>query len=144
MFFNSVKEINRLRKEINRLLSKEVSNIYSKVTIEEKNWRSQNFNFQGLKNCHHVSFGELQVTNIHEYMIAFENFLLQLKIRSWKQNCVCLFYYFYFGRNYDALKSMSPCILLNKDINFKKSETESKQENRTHSFRETNLVLQII
>ena len=37
MFFNSVKEINRLRKEINRLLSKEVSNIYSKVTIEEKN-----------------------------------------------------------------------------------------------------------
>ena len=27
MFFNSIKEINRLRKEINRLLSKEMSNI---------------------------------------------------------------------------------------------------------------------
>ena len=37
MLFNSFKEINRLRKEINRLLSKEMSNIYLKLTIEEKN-----------------------------------------------------------------------------------------------------------
>ena len=53
MFFNSIKEINRLRKEINRLLSKgilntfnwieevnrllseEMSNIYLRVTIEK-------------------------------------------------------------------------------------------------------------
>ena len=35
MFFNSVKEINRLRKEINRLLGKEMSNIYLKVIIEK-------------------------------------------------------------------------------------------------------------
>ena len=34
MFFISIKEINRLRKEINRLLSKGMSNIYLKVTIE--------------------------------------------------------------------------------------------------------------
>ena len=47
MFFNLIKEINRLRKEINRLLSEKMSNIYLKVTIEEKNWRSQNFNFLG-------------------------------------------------------------------------------------------------
>ena len=32
--FNSVNEINRLRKEMNRLLSKGISNIYLKVTIE--------------------------------------------------------------------------------------------------------------
>ena len=32
--FNSVKEINRLRKELSRLLSKGISNIYFKVTIE--------------------------------------------------------------------------------------------------------------
>ena len=32
--FNSIKEINRLRKEMNRLLSKGISNIYLKVTIE--------------------------------------------------------------------------------------------------------------
>ena len=142
MFFNSVKEINRLRKEINRLLSKEVSNIYSKVTIEEKNWRSQNFHFQGLKNLQPCQFWGAPS---HKYIIAFENFLLQLKIRRVEPKlCVWLFYYFYFYRNYDALKSMSPCILLNKDISFKKSETESKLENRAHNFRETNLVLQII
>ena len=55
-----------------------------------------------------------------------------------------LFYYFNFERNYDVLKSKSPCILLNKNINFNKNKTESKMENPTHSFRETNLVLQLI
>ena len=49
-----------------------------------------------------------------------------------------------FGRSYDVLKSKSPCILLNKNINFNKNETESKMENRTHSFRKTNLVLLLI
>ena len=46
--------------------------------------------------------------------------------------------------NYDVLKSKSPCILLNKNVNFNKNETELKMENPTHSFRETNLVLQLI
>ena len=36
----------------------------------------------------------------------------------------------------------SPCSLLNKNINFNKNETESKMENTTDAFRETNLVLQ--
>ena len=49
MFFNSVKEINRLRSEIKRLLSKGMSNIFLKVSIE-KNWRSQNFGFLSLEN----------------------------------------------------------------------------------------------
>ena len=35
MFFNSVKEINRLKKEINRLSIKGMSNVYFKVTIEK-------------------------------------------------------------------------------------------------------------
>ena len=39
---------------------------------------------------------------------------------------------------------MSPRILLNKNINFNKDETESKMENPTHSLRETNLVLELI
>ena len=45
--------------------------------------------------------------------------------------------------NYDFLKSKSPCILLNKNINFNKNGTESKMENHTHSFRETILVPQL-
>ena len=48
MFFNSVKEINGLRKEVNELLSKGTSNTYLKVTIEKK-WRSQNLDFLSLK-----------------------------------------------------------------------------------------------
>ena len=34
MLFNSIKEINRLSKEINRLLSKGMSNIYLKVYLD--------------------------------------------------------------------------------------------------------------
>ena len=42
-------------KGINRLLSKWMTNIYLKVTIE-KNWLSQNFDFLSLKN---LSLGKL-------------------------------------------------------------------------------------
>ena len=48
-----------------------------------------------------------------------------------------LFCYFNFERNYNVLRSKSPCILMNKNINFSKNETESKMEYPTHSFRET-------
>ena len=36
MFFISIKEINKLLKEINRSLSKKMSNIYLKVAIEKR------------------------------------------------------------------------------------------------------------
>ena len=38
----------------------------------------------------------------------------------------------------------SLCIVLNKSVNFNKNETESKMENPTYSFRDMNLVLQLI
>ena len=55
-----------------------------------------------------------------------------------------LFYYFNFERSYDVLKSKSPCTFLNKNTEFNKNEMESTMENPTDSFRETNLVLQLI
>ena len=63
MFFGSIKEINRLLKEVNRLLSKGMSNIYLKLTIEKK-LRTQNFDFLSLKSSPLVSFWELQLTQI--------------------------------------------------------------------------------
>ena len=54
------------------------------------------------------------------------------------------FCYFNFERNYDVLKSKSPCILLNKNINFDKNEAELKMENPTNILRVMNLVLQLI
>ena len=82
----SLIQLKKLRKEISRLLTKGMSNIYLKVTS----------------------------------------------------------YYFYFERNYDVSKSKSPCFLLNKNIKFNKSETESKMDNPTLSFRKMNHVLQLI
>ena len=58
-----------------------MSNTYLKVTIEEKTFskRSQNFDFLGFKNCHHVSYGELQLTNIS---LNFKTSYSNLKIRG--------------------------------------------------------------
>ena len=49
MIFNSVKEISRLLKEINKLSNKGMPNIYLKVTIDRK-WHNQNFDFRTLKS----------------------------------------------------------------------------------------------
>ena len=64
MFFNPVKETNRFRKEINRLLNKEMSNIYLKVTIEKK-WPTHNFNFKSLKSLSPGQF--LGSSNLRKY-----------------------------------------------------------------------------
>ena len=115
MFFNSVKEINRSRKQINRLWSKEISNIYSKVTIEEKKLA-----FSKLwKICHHVSFGKLQLTKIS---LNLNTSRCNLKIRGLEAKLCVAFV------NYDDLKSRSSCILSNKNINFNKNGTELKME----------------
>ena len=54
------------------------------------------------------------------------------------------FYSFDFENDYHVSKSISPCILLNKNINLNKNEAESKMENTIHIFTDTNLVLQLI
>ena len=110
MFFSSIKEINRS-------ISRRMSNIYLKVTIE-KNWRSQNFDFLSLRNLSPGQF--LGSSNSRRY-----HWILKL-IAIWVQNCLWLFYYFNFERNYDVLKSKNPCILWNKNINFNKNQKESK------------------
>ena len=66
-----------------------------------------------------------------------------LKIRGARAK-LCVTFLFNFERNYHALKSKSPWILFNKNVNFNKNETELKMENPTHSFRETNLVLEFL
>ena len=71
MPFNSIREINRLLKEINRLLNKAMSNIYLKVTIE-KNWRSPNFDFLSSKN---LSAGQFLRANIMEYSRRYHGIL---------------------------------------------------------------------
>ena len=81
MFFNSIKikEINRLRKEISRSLSNGMSNIYLKVTIEEKNRRSQSFDFLDLKKLSPPQFWEAAT---HEDVIDFKTSCWNLKIRG--------------------------------------------------------------
>ena len=116
--------------------------IYLKVTIEKKR-NTQNSEFLSLKNSFisvHSVFEELQLMQIS---LNFQTFCCNLKIRGLKAK-LCGLYCFYFEKNYDILKSKSPCFLFNKNINFNKNEKESKMGNATHSFRETNLLLQLV
>ena len=48
------------------------------------------------------------------------------KSEVWEQNNVCLFHYFNFEMNFDVLKSKSPRILLNKNMNFNKTKQKRK------------------
>ena len=97
------------------------------------------FNF---KKCSSRSvFGELQLRQIS---LNFNTSGPILKIRGLGTNLFVAFISFQFERNNDVLKSESPCLLLNKNINFNIKETELKMENPTHSFREINLVFQLI
>ena len=70
----------------------------------EKNWHSQNMDFLSLKKM--------------------LNFSYCWKSEVWKQNCMQLFY-FNFEKNY-VLKSRSPCILLNKNVNFNRNKQNRK------------------
>ena len=74
---------------------------------------------------HQVSFGELQLKSQRPGNKTMYGCSVILILKS-------------------IMTFQSPWILLNKNINFKKHEMESKIENPTHSFREVNLALQLI
>ena len=137
MFFSSVKEINRSLKDMNRLLSRGMSNIYLKVTIE-KIWHTQNFNFLSVKSSSPVS-GDLQLTQIS---LKYQIFLFQLKNQRSGSKRVWVLYYFYFESNYDGSKSKSPCFLWNKNINFNKSKTI--ENGKSHTQEVMNLAFQLV
>ena len=127
MFLSSIKETNRL-------IGKEMSNIYY--------WEKLTFSklpFSKFKQLVTRSvFRELQLTQMS---LNVKSSCCNLKIRGLGANvCVWLYYYFNFERNCNVLKP-NPWILLNKNVNFNKNKTESKMRNPTHSFREMNLEL---
>ena len=90
MFFNSIKEVNRLRKEISRISNKGMSNIYLKVTIEKN---------------------EVLKTSSES-----KNFLLQLKKQRSGGKYVCSFSIILILKGIMTFKCQgrSPCILLKK------------------------------
>ena len=89
MFLDSIKEINRLRKEINKLLSKWTSNIYLKVTTET----FSKLRFSGFKKFVNRSvFGELQLTKM-SLNIKTSNWNVQIRDLRAKLCVVFLLFY---------------------------------------------------
>ena len=66
-------------------------------------------------------------------IIEFSNFLLQLRNQRAGNKTLWLFYYFYFERNYDVLKSKNIYFLWNKNVNFNKTKAESYQKKLLHT-----------
>ena len=131
MFFSSIKGLNRL-------MNKGMSNIHLKVTIG-KNCCFSNFRFFIFKNfVSRAVFGGLQLTQI---LWNFKTSCCDLKTKVLEAKVCVVFCYFNLVRNWVFLKSKRPCVLLNKNINSKINKTESKIENTTQNFRETNLIL---
>ena len=102
MLFNSIKQINRLKKEVNRVFSKGMSNINLKVTIEKK-WRTPNLDFLILKSFSTNKGRFLGNLNLRRYYWTFKFLVATSKSEFWEQHCVWLFHYFYFKRNYGEL-----------------------------------------
>ena len=93
MFFNSVTDKGRLRKEINRLLSIGMSNIYLKVTIakNEKLTFSKLRFFKFKKFFTRSVFGELQLMQIS---LNFKTSCCNLKIKGLKAKLCVAFLLF--------------------------------------------------
>ena len=71
-------------------------------------------------------FGNLQLTQVP---LNFKTFCCNLKISGLGAKVCMAFCYFQFKRNYEFLKSKSPCFLLNKNMNFNKNEINLKMGN---------------
>ena len=74
-------------------------------------------------------FRELQLRQIS---LNFKTAYCNLKIRGLGAK-LWLFYYFNFERNYDVLTSKSPCILLNKNINFNNNKKNRIENGKSHT-----------
>ena len=118
-----------------------MSNIYLKVTVEEKNWRSQNFGFPGLNNLSRCQFWEAPT---HADITDFKISCCNLKNRVLGPKLCVAFLLFSLWKelwHFKVKKFMH--FVEQKYINFNKNGTESKMENPTHSFRKTKLVPQL-
>ena len=84
-------------------------------------------------------FGELLLTQIS---FNFQTSFCNVKIRGLGAK-LCSFCIIFIMKGIGKFQTQRVHVfLLNKNINFNKSETESKVGNATHSFREINLVVQ--
>ena len=93
MLFSSIKEINWL-------ISKGMLNIHLKDYWEKLTFSK--LRFCKLKKI--ISRSILENYNSHRYHWTWN-------LEVWEQNCVCLFYYFNFERNFDVFKWKSPWLL---------------------------------
>ena len=66
----------------------------------------------------------LRSSNSRRYHWILKLFVVTSKSEVWEQNDVWLFYCFNFEIKYGVLESKSPCILLNKNINFDKNKND--------------------
>ena len=128
----------RSNKEISRLRSKRMSNIYFNSSYRTKLTFSKLRFSESKKFVYRSVFNELHLTQMS---LNFKTFCCNLKIRDLGANAFVAFLLFFLKRNYDVLKSQSPFFFF-----FNKKENSKTKRNLKwkipHSFTKANLVLQ--
>ena len=107
-WFDLIKKINTLSKEINRLVSKEMLNIYLKLTTK-KTWRTQNFEFLLSKS---LSTSHFWGAPTHADIIEFSNFLLQLNNQRSGSKNLCGFPIIFILEGIMTLKIKEPMLFV--------------------------------
>ena len=129
------------KSEINGLLSKGMSSIYLKVTVEKK-WRTQNSNFLSSKSSFPGQF--LGSSNSCGYHWLLKLLVENLKIRGLVAKLCLAFLLFLFWKELWSFNVKESMLFVNKNIKFNKNETKTKIENPTHSFRKMSHVFQFV
>ena len=141
MFFNSNEETNRSRKEIKKLFDKRSV----KYLLKSYYWEKLTFSglrFSKFKNfVAKWAYWELQLMQIS---LNFQISCCNLKIRGLGARLWVTFPLFQFWKELWRFKVKESIHFVEQKYNFNKNETESKMENPTHNWKETNLVLQLI
>ena len=133
-----IKEINRLRKERNRLLIKGMSNIYLKVTIET----FSKLRFSGFKKFATGSlFGVLQLSQIS---LNFQTSSCNLKIRALGAKLCVAFLLFWFWKELWRFKVKESMNFVEQQQTFIKKKQIPKWKLTHTFFRETKHVLHLI
>ena len=125
--------------KINGLLSKGVSSIYLKVTVQKK-WCTQNSDFLSSKSSFPGQF--LGSSNSCRYHWLLKRLVENLKIRGLAAKLCLAFLLFLFWKEFWSFNVKESMLFVNKNIKFNKNETETKIENPAHSFRKMSHVLQ--
>ena len=111
-------------KEINRLITKEVSSIY----LNSSYWGKQSFLKPWFSESTNLSPDQFWPASTYAEIIEFQNFLLQLKKQNSGSKIVAGLFIISILKGIMKFESHRVHVFLNKKVNFKKTKRKKKSK----------------